>query len=464
MEGEAQMELSIRRSLLGAILLLSWARVGTCQSVPGIQMFSTNENGVDVATGNVIFNNIPLRTKSGKIPFWSKIVGTSGMGVPPLTAQWTSLLEFTYEDPTETYFSVSVVKTIPCTYDNKSYPIELVNTPIVTDSTGASHGFGGTGVQWEISDGPSGSTCINTQGTYGPYAATDGSGYSLIITNGNVTIYYPNGDFVSGTCSSGFGGCNVPLKLTDPDGATIVDSLNSSGAFQITDSLDTTLATFTGDPAGLPGTMSYADVNGNQQEYKMTVSTLTIATNFGCVNSSGAKAPVDIPPTEENLLTGITLPNGAQYTFAYEPTPGKSGDYTGRIAKITLPSGGSVSYAYSGGNDGINCTYTTVPELTVTVTDPYGQTGVYTYTSSLSTAPASSVLPYQDAYFTVTKTDPVGNQTVYHFVGEFQTEKQVYQGSATGTPLSTTITCYNGANSTQAACISPSSLKLPITR
>jgi hypothetical protein len=54
---------------------------------------------------------------------------------------------------------------------------------------------------------------------------------------------------------------------------------------------------------------------------------------------------------------------------------------------------------------------------------------------------------------TTTVTDPQSNQTVVQFSGQsvpnvhYETQRQAYAGSATGTPLETTITCYGGNSS-----------------
>src|SRR5207244_4059808 len=66
--------------------------------------------------------------------------------------------------------------------------------------------------------------------------------------------------------------------------------------------------------------------------------------------------------TAVSLPDNITLPDGTQYKFTYESTPGTctplSGTYsancvTGRIGSVTLPTGGSITYGYSGGSNGI---------------------------------------------------------------------------------------------------------------
>ncbi len=74
----------------------------------------------------------------------------------------------------------------------------------------------------------------------------------------------------------------------------------------------------------------------------------TVQTSFGC---SGV---TDYPATPNvALVESIVLPDGSEYSFAYETTPGHSPNVTGRIASIALPSGGMISYSYPGSNNGI---------------------------------------------------------------------------------------------------------------
>jgi len=160
----------------------------------------------------------------------------------------------------------------------------------------------------------------------------------------------------------------------------------------------------------------------------MKYTAFTVRTNFGC---SGI---VEYGPTSVNLVTEVDLPDIAvnpndKYTFTYEPTPGYSGDYTGRLASVTLPTGGTIAYLYTGSNHGIECSDGSAAGLTRTTPD-----GQWTYTRTLGTAPAS----------TTTVTDPQGNQTVLNFQGIYETERQVYQGQTSGTLLRTTFNCYNG--------------------
>jgi hypothetical protein len=105
---------------------------------------------------------------------------------------------------------------------------------------------------------------------------------------------------------------------------------------------------------------------------------------------------------------------------------------TGRIDTITLPTGGTIAYHYSGGTNGINC----ADGAPATLTRIVNPGGTWTYTRS-GTTPA----------FTTTITSPPdpltgqANQTVINFQQNYETQRSDYQGAATGTPLATTYTC-----------------------
>src|SRR5260370_9474433 len=61
-------------------------------------------------------------------------------------------------------------------------------------------------------------------------------------------------------------------------------------------------------------------------------------------------------PPSNSLVSEIDLPDGSKYSFTYEPTPGVSGHVTGRLASVTLPTGGAITYTYTGGSSGnITC-------------------------------------------------------------------------------------------------------------
>jgi hypothetical protein len=177
----------------------------------------------------------------------------------------------------------------------------------------------------------------------------------------------------------------------------------------------------------------------------MSYVSYTVKTNFGC---SGV---AEYGPTSNSLVDRITLPDGTFYQFLYEPTPGFAGDVTGRLASVALPTGGTISYAYTGGSNGIVCADGSTAGLTRTTPD-----GTWTYARTAGTGAAYTTtvtapkLPY----------DPTNNQTVVQFQGIFETQRQSYQGSAaSGTLLQTINTCYNAAVSPCTA----TAITLPIT-
>src|SRR5260221_13345774 len=91
-----------------------------------------------------------------------------------------------------------------------------------------------------------------------------------------------------------------------------------------------------------PVTVSYTSPAGTTANYAVSFKSYTVKTNFGCSVS-------EYGPINNSLPDRVTLPDGTFYQFSYEATPGFSGDITGRLAAITLPTGGSITYTYTGG-------------------------------------------------------------------------------------------------------------------
>jgi RHS repeat-associated protein len=163
-------------------------------------------------------------------------------------------------------------------------------------------------------------------------------------------------------------------------------------------------------------------------------------TNFGC------PLVPDFNFGNVYFPTSVVLPDGETFLLSYEPTPGYPGSVTGRLAQLTLPTGGNVSYSYSGSSgNGMNCA-THMSTITRTLNDGRGNASQWTY------------VPAGVGNYTVTETDPASNTITYHFYSylgrpAFQTEKTI--ADSHGNLLSTTITCYNGNNTSQSACIAP---------
>jgi RHS repeat-associated protein len=268
----------------------------------------------------------------------------------------------------------------------------------------------------------------------------DGSGYKFSLPD--QTLYTPAGAV---TVLPDIG---VPgHTYTDRNGNQITQS---SGVF--TDTLGQTALTVSGSGTpSSPNVFSYTAPSGATASFTMSFVAYTVKTNFGC---SGI---AEYGPTANNLVDRITLPDGSYYQFTYEPTPGYSGDVTGRLASVRLPTGGTIAYSYSGGNNGIICSDGSTATLTRTTPD-----GTWTYARTLVSGTQWQTLV----------TDPQNNQTVIQFqlvsnpsnnqtlIGSYETQRQVYQGSTGGTLLRTINTCYNGAGS---PCTG-TAITLPITQ
>ena len=308
--------------------------------------------------------------------------------------------------------------------------------PYVIDTTGARHGVSGSGAL----------PCTGTRNFSG--TTVDGSGYTLVITgywatgkNGSALLYDKSGNAVN------ISGTTTPWSITDPDGATI--TATTGNPILYTDSLGQPVMKFNG------ATYEYTDTNGNNQSYTITGVVNNWVTNFACAGINDSNYSSWFAPP-----VSITTPTGASYALSYEQTPGHaSGNITGRLAKITYPSGGSVSYAYSGGNNGINCSSGVVPVLTITRNDNNGHIDKWTYVNSNSSSTPGN--------FTVTETDPANNQTIYSFSGEYQTQMATYEGGCPtsklgcnggGTLQRTTTTCYNANFS---SCATPGTVPSP---
>jgi len=301
------------------------------------------------------------------------------------------------------------------------------------------HDRRGTPHQFSGSTFLQGGTCGSANGGTLNAVAADGSGHAIAATDlGAATITSRAGQLLNPPINLSSGAAT----FTDTNGNQI--SVNSSGVF--TDTLGTTALTYAGSGTpSSPVTLTYTAPSGASAAYTVKFTSYTVQTNFGC---SGI---AEFGPTSESLISEIDLPDQAvntsdRYLFTYEATPGASGNVTGRLASVTLPTGGTINYTYTGGSNGIECTDGSAAGLTRQTPD-----GTWTYARTLGTAPAT----------TTTITDPQSNQTVEEFQGIYPTETQAYQGSASsGTLLKTTYTCYNGASSPCNSTV----ITLPITQ
>jgi RHS repeat-associated protein len=271
---------------------------------------------------------------------------------------------------------------------------------VYTDGSGAVHNF-------DIDYFSSATNCDYSP--VGPYSATaeDGSGISYNPV-GNALIF-PDGTGLIGTSFADPNGNKISPSTTGSE-TDWTDTVGRIALKIIVNSSDTQY--------------EYLDPTGAYQITDVKYQSYNIQTNFGCSGVSEWANTVSLPYE-------IDLPNGNKFTMTYEDTPGFSGYTTGRLKRITLPTGGYYQYDYTGSNDGTNCADGTALGMTRTYSD--GSTSSqWTYArSSVSglsgtTTITAPQLPY----------DSTGNQSafVFNFLGQ-ETQGKYYQGAATGTPL-----------------------------
>lgn len=295
------------------------------------------------------------------------------------------------------------------------------------DPSGATHPFS-TSFQ-VISGAPanqSGGDCP-ANGTQPSSAQTasayDSSGYVLTVQppNGGSAIgglAFRDGTIISVPFLTSPPNTSSPYAVTDANGNKI--SLNN-GVY--TDTLGTSVLTAAGTHPS-PTTFTYTSPVGSKQ-YTVNYSSFNIRTSFGC-------SVHEYSANNVSLVSSIVLPDLSEYVFSYELTPGSTTTYTGRVSQVTLPTGGTISYTYTGSNDGINCADGTTVGLTRALS-PGGQ-WQYSRTGS-------------GTDWTTTVQDPGGNQTAISFEelnsNFYETQRLAYQGTTSGTLLSTSINCYN---------------------
>ena len=448
------------------------------QGVPaptGITQWSTQiEAGpvsIDMATGAMIMS-VPVRSKAGSPAFKFDLVDNFGnMGAVGnylefsgnMTAGGFGAYSSVSHEPFQTCGTIGTSSYSTYTAPDAKY--------FFWDGTGAKHIFT---VPTAIRVGPS---C----GSLGPVtaAADDGSGYTIVVTGSNslstpmsISLYNRDGMLYTG-------------GMRDPDGNTIGSTVsgnytNGATSYSATttwqDSLGQTALAETDNflATGLnynptysytSQQFSYSDAGGTTQSYVVNYASMPVATAFTC--TSGGQS-LDIPATSMYLPNTISLPEGGQYTITYESTPGYSGYVTGRPAKITLPSGGYIAFAYGngafGGTNsiaGYNCVAGTIPWLQVSVNDGNGHTSTTTYQNNANSV---YVVGYGSTWvngpgnYTITETDSLGDVTTHYFYNELEEQRSI--SDVNRGVIETKITCYNGNFTNCATAAYPNTMTL----
>jgi RHS repeat-associated protein len=307
------------------------------------------------------------------------------------------------------------------------------------DSFGVSHSFGSQYLEYDSTG------CDSTINNFSA-TATDGSGLVLnAVRNAsggpkNVqSITSPNGQVILAPVGNGA----VGSTITDSNGNQV--SISSAGVFM--DTLGVNVMSV-GGVAPSPVTLTYPTATGTAS-FTVKYGTYTVQTKFLCSTVS------DYGPIANSLINEIDLPDGSKYLFNYEPTPGVAGAVTGRLANLTLPQGGVITYGYSGGNAGIVCADGGTATLTRTLNSDSANVTTYTRTPGSSTS-------HTDV------TDGLGNLSNYDFVtpsnaslaNYYPTAVSKHQLGSGGPVLLAQAICYNGHAS---PCVT-SPFTVPVTQ
>jgi RHS repeat-associated protein len=307
-----------------------------------------------------------------------------------------------------------------CMSGRIQYSISHITNVLYTESNGTTHSFPTV----DYVETPWPCTGYGVSGTASGYSG-DNTGWFFSgspVTN-PITVYSPSGvNFHNYGAAEDTNGNQI--SLSNPGIVTYKDSAGHA-ILELGGSTNTS-------------TFLYPDSTGTYQTITASEQSFNIKTNFGCSGVVEYSGTATLP-------VSIVYPNGLQYSFTYETTPGNPGYITGRISQVTLPNGGYIQYQYGGSNDGINCTDGTTTNLTRIVND-----GMNSYTwvfaraqngSNWVTTETKPQMPY----------DSAGNQSVYTFNSSGrEISEKIYQGSST---LLRTVNTTWASNNTPATAV-----------
>lgn len=428
------------RKVLLALVCLSCALSVSGQVATGLYNYGSFDSfgfdSIDRGSLNVHFA-VPIVAKSGRAGLnFQYTLAYDGLIWTPTSSSgsgaWTpdasfGLHGYLLDDGYRGYLSYRYTLK-KCAQDGSTNQDPYYFGYIYHDPFGANHSFSYTR-----------DTCTGV--TTGNGSSNDGSGFTYDINTGEVLA--KDGTHL-----------NLPLSvngLTSGTDSTITDTngneISNDGSGVFTDTTGAKALTITGS-----GTASSAKVfkyltygsnpnNTTPASANITVSykTYTVQTNFGCSGVTEYNQSVD-------LVDKITFADGSYYQFLYEATPGVTGHVTGRLASIQLPTGGTIQYAYTGADNGINCADGTPEGVTRTTSD-----GSRTYVRSLITTTSS----HTDI------ADGSSNHSTYDFVTSgspttfYETTEAHYQGAVSGTLLQQETICYSSTTCPSTAITAP---------
>ncbi len=252
-------------------------------------------------------------------------------------------------------------------------------------------------------------------------------------------------DIISGTFTNHLtdgSGLYASIPSGSPDAPAVTDK---SGVV-ITNSTvtDTALKIITGASSVQ---YKFLDPTGAYQTTTLNLQSLNVKTNFACTGVVEFNGTVSLP-------VSLVLPNNQTYQFAYEPTLGFAGYNTGRLQKITLPTGGFYEYDYVGANDGINCGDGSTVNMNRVVSDGTN-TATWNFIRNIANLTTTIITPQL-------ADTPNGNLTQIFFNSSGQEiSRNIFNDSAATTVLRTINTTWatNGTPATRVTILEDNSTK-----
>lgn len=411
----------MRRRWIIAFLLAGFCWAEAAAQVPtGVPPFNSFGGGpfdiINLGDLNVHFQ-IPIVKKTGRgMPFYYLLSYDSSMWMPGTVNGQSTWVQSTNGGWTSQSNGLTGSLTSPSTttycYVNGQPAGTIVNISFIyRDPQGTAHNWGNV---WTIyNSGCSGTNITSFSGSNG-----DGSGLVLTAVQGvSVYITKPDGTTVHPTTLVQDRNGN---QITGNGSGTFYDTLNGSTAV-----LSIANAASSSDPSYSAETDYTYQAPAGSATIKVFSNNVTLQANFGCGYTASS-------PQSSALTQKILFPDGSYYLFTYEATNGApAGYYTGRIASVRMATGGTISYSYTGGSNGVICADGSTAGITRTTPDDASQTQHWVYSRSGS-----------GSAWTTTVTDPASNTTTINFSGFYETQR-VVKDSGNNT-LSTVVTCYNG--------------------
>jgi RHS repeat-associated protein len=277
---------------------------------------------------------------------------------------------------------------------------------------------------------------IDTTGLW--YSGTTGSvdrmGNGL---NSNSQLSDTNGNFLQEATAP------PPYTFTDTIGRNLYATISTGDASICNGPLPVTGATI----------YAYPGPGGISRQIQACTATITVNTHFGAFSSQYGQAIREITNNQQSINQSLIVYDGQswatspQWIFEWnDADPGDpAGTNYGDLTKITLPTGGTISYAWTKWSNIAWCAGELTPmsraltQRTINANDGTGD-HITTYT-------------FASGNVATTVTDPAGNDTVHTATGlsgscsAYETQADYYKGTGgTRTLLKTVQTAYSSTS------------------